>query len=504
VARRSTDRITLLWCLAVLTSSGCATAPPDNGAYSATNFSATHAARAQVATRANADAARTIFRGQNPGVGGRAVQPLDPNSRPIGGGNRFAAPPTPNIGPYGGAPGGTVSGSFGPNLGAAGGPVVYPNGYPDDLINPSPSPTTDRSIPLDVYVDETQTGRFMFGVGVNSDAGVTGSIVIDEQNFDWRRVPGSWREVSDGVAFRGGGQRLRLEAMPGTEVQRYMFQFREPYLFNSRVSMGLTGSFFERRYVDYNEQRLGGGINLGYNLTPDLSAGVSFRAADININNPRVAVPPADLAAVVGDNTLVGFGVSLRHDTRDSAFLATEGHFIEMKFEQVVGTWVYPRFDIDVRKYFKVYERADGSGRHVINVSGRFGISGGDTPIYDNYYAGGFSTIRGFDFRGASPRDPVTGVVLGGEMMLLGSVEYMFPVMASDTVHGVVFCDVGTVEETTNIYGKDFRVAPGFGLRIHVPAMGPAPIAIDFAFPVNEEVGDEKRVFSFFVGFNRG
>jgi len=46
-------------------------------------------------------------------------------------------------------------------------------------------------------------------------------------------------------------------------------------------------------------------------------------------------------------------------------------------------------------------------------------------------------------------------------------------------------------------------VAPGFGLRIAVPAMGPAPIALDFAFPISWEPGDQHEMFSFFVGFGR-
>jgi outer membrane protein insertion porin family len=32
--------------------------------------------------------------------------------------------------------------------------------------------------------------------------------------------------------------------------------------------------------------------------------------------------------------------------------------------------------------------------------------------------------------------------------------------------------------------------------------MGPAPIALDFAFPVLTAPGDQRQVFSFFVGFN--
>ena len=39
--------------------------------------------------------------------------------------------------------------------------------------------------------------------------------------------------------------------------------------------------------------------------------------------------------------------------------------------------------------------------------------------------------------------------------------------------------------------------------RITIPAMGPAPIALDFAFPAVNEGGDEIENFSFFVGFLR-
>jgi outer membrane protein insertion porin family len=128
-------------------------------------------------------------------------------------------------------------------------------------------------------------------------------------------------------------------------------------------------------------------------------------------------------------------------------------------------------------------------------------VSGGNTPVYEHYFAGGFSTLRGFSFRGASPR--TDGVVVGGEFMLLTSAEYLFPITADDALRGVVFCDAGTVEPTIKNWTDRYRVAPGAGLRITVPAMGPAPIALDFAFPVSREPGDQKQVFSFFIGFLR-
>jgi outer membrane protein insertion porin family len=109
--------------------------------------------------------------------------------------------------------------------------------------------------------------------------------------------------------------------------------------------------------------------------------------------------------------------------------------------------------------------------------------------------------MRGFRFRGASPK--VDDVTVGGELSLLGSLEYLFPITADDMLKGVVFCDYGTVEEEVKIEGDDFRVALGAGLRIAIPAMGPAPIALDFAVPVAREETDRIQNFSFFVGFGR-
>jgi outer membrane protein insertion porin family len=165
----------------------------------------------------------------------------------------------------------------------------------------------------------------------------------------------------------------------------------------------------------------------------------------------------------------------------------------------VTGDFSYPRGGAEYRRYFLLRERADHTGRHVVSASTNVEITGSNTPIYDRLYAGGFSSMRGFDFRGASPVDQ--GVRVGGDFMWLSSVEYMFPVTADDMLHGVVFCDFGTVETSVKI--DDFRVTPGVGLRVTVPAMGPAPIALDFGFPVAKAEFDDEQVFSFSVGFLR-
>jgi outer membrane protein assembly factor BamA len=76
-----------------------------------------------------------------------------------------------------------------------------------------------------VTVQETNTGCLLFGVGVNSDAGLVGSIVLNERNFDVIRPPTSLEDLLGGAAFRGAGQEFRIEAVPGTQTQRYGIGF---------------------------------------------------------------------------------------------------------------------------------------------------------------------------------------------------------------------------------------------------------------------------------------
>ena len=356
-------------------------------------------------------------------------------------------------------------------------------------------------VPLDIYVEEARTGRFMFGAGVNSEAGVTGQIIVDERNFDLFRFPRSLSELWNGEAFRGAGQAFRVEAVPGTVVQRYLVSFTEPYLFSTPVSLNVSGFLFDRYYYDWRESREGGRLGLGYRLTPDLSFQAALRLENVEVGNPRVLGVP-ELDAVLGRNELYSGRFTLRHDTRDIPFAPTEGHLIEMSYGQVFGDFDYPRADVDYRRYFLVRERPDGSGRHTLALSLGAGFTGSQTPMFENYFAGGFSTLRGFQFRGASP--VVNTVTVGGQFRMLGSVEYMLPLTADDMIKAVAFCDYGTVEPDISIDADNFRVAPGFGFRISIPAMGPAPLAFDFAFPVAKANTDDTRVFSFFFGFGRG
>ena len=354
---------------------------------------------------------------------------------------------------------------------------------------------------LDVYLSETSTGRINIGGAFNSDSGLVGQFVIDERNFDITRFPRNFREIVDGTAWRGGGQNFRLELVPGNDVERYLVSFSEPFLFGSKVSFSSSLYYFQRQFFDYDEERLGGRFAFGYRLTPDLSLSAGIRLENVEISDPRVDTSP-QLNDILGDTDLYIGNVGIIRDTRDHPFLPTEGNYTALTFSQGFGEFDYSRGDIDFRTYRLMYQRPDGSGRHTLSYGTKLGFSGSQTPLFENYFAGGFSTLRGFDFRGASP---VEGDVrVGGEFQWLNTLEYTFPLTADDMVKGVLFTDFGTVEQNIELSSENFRVAPGFGFRVHLPAAGiGAPLAFDFAFPVSDAAGDDQETFSFYLGLNR-
>lgn len=386
---------------------------------------------------------------------------------------------------------------------------AYPQYGPAPQPEPVPTPGPGapiigqmRTDPLGLpYLDieptanEAQTGKLSVGVGVNSDAGLIGSIVVEEQNFDPFRWPSSWEDVREATAFRGEGDQLRIELAPGTEVQNYLISLRDPYLFHEPISLTNSISYFERYYDNWTDTRVSYNGSIGYYFTPDTLGSIGYNIERVRISSPTVPTPP-EVDNALGWSFENGPTLLLQHDTRDDQFLPGSGHLVRYNFQYDFGRFDYWIQRVDLRQYFTLGARPDGSGKQVLGLGSTVGFSSNQTPVFDDFYAGGFSSLRGFAYRGVSPLDE--GVAVGGDFEWLNTIEYNYPITADDVVRGVFFIDAGTVTTDVNQFTwGDVRVAPGFGFRLAIPALGSAPIALDFAFPVHRLPGDQGEIFSF-------
>lgn len=352
--------------------------------------------------------------------------------------------------------------------------------------------------PITVLVKEQPTGSLMFGVGVNSNAGLVGSIVLNEKNFDIGRPPTSLADLFSGKAWRGGGQEFRAEAVPGTQLQRYSVSFREPMLLDKPISFMASVYYFDRIYNEYEERRIGTRLALGHQINRFWSITGSLRVEQVDIFAIPAYAPP-QITNYQGNSILVGPRITVTRDDRNSILRPTEGGILEGSVEQVLGTYTFPIVNMEATRYFTTYQRPDGSGKHVLAARSQFSLAGADAPVFERFFAGGFNSIRGFQFRGVSPN--VDGFMIGGDFMWLNSLEYQVPIKANDQLYMVAFVDSGTVENRLSI--NDYRVLAGFGVRVIVPMLGPVPIALDFGFPIVRGPNDRTQVFSFYVGLFR-
>ena len=82
-------------------------------------------------------------------------------------------------------------------------------------------------------------------------------------------------------------------------------------------------------------------------------------------------------------------------------------------------------------------------------------------PIFERLFLGGEYSVRGFELRSIGPRDPRTGLVLGGNKSLLFNAEYLIQI--AGPVRLVLFYDAGQVA------GLKPGPVPGF---VGVPSPG--------------------------------
>ncbi|RMG14917.1 MAG: outer membrane protein assembly factor [Planctomycetota bacterium] len=372
---------------------------------------------------------------------------------------------------------------------------------------------------LILSVEEARTGSFVLGGGVSTSAGFFGNISLTQRNFDLFDPPTSWREFVEGRAFTGAGQSLTISAQPGRERSQYSVEFTEPYLFGYPIILGLEGAVRDRQREDWLERRRLLRVSLGYRLLPDLMLRATYRIERVRVTDVEFDAP-SDVHEVTGTNYVGALRLSLTYNQNlvDRDFVLYGGYSVSVYYEysgpELGSDFYFHRAGIEANWQTSVLSWP----RHhkwVFALRGELGWQrelkpSDEIPIFERFFAGGPNSVRGFRFRTVGPRE--NGKPIGGNFLLIGTAEFSFPVF-QDLLRGVLFADAGTVipeytpgpsprlgRGVRDYFRDEIRVAAGFGLRIKVPFF-PAPVQLDFAWPLQDKRDDDRQVFSFSVGF---
>jgi len=173
---------------------------------------------------------------------------------------------------------------------------------------------------------------------------------------------------------------------------------------------------------------------------------------------------------------------------------------ISTSFEEVLGTFQYPHAEVDLRKYFTLYERPDGSGRQVLKP-GHAGRLHGRRHAHLRALTSPAASPASAASSSAGRRQPEAWPHDGPERLHRRQTFSCSPRQIHVPRHGRRTCSArwcsairhGRADHQKWRHNK-YRVAPGFRIADLRPRLGPAPIALDFAFPVAWQARRQGRV----------
>ena len=263
-----------------------------------------------------------------------------------------------------------------------------------------------------VDVKEGMTGLIMPSVGVSSDSGVFGRLVYRQDNFDIFGGPPQdfWDFLTMG-SYRGAGQSLNLTLEPGTEYSQYFVEWTDPYWLDRPLSLDVLGRSWQRYRESWDESRLKGAVAVEQRLANRWRPSIGFRAENVRLYRLDSDVPQ-EIKDEEGYNQLYGLKFGLDRPDIDDPFTPSKGTVFGGDYEQVTGDFDFGILSGHVTRYWTLAE--DIVGRKTV-LAGRVlaATTVGDAPTFEKFYAGGANgpyALRGFRYRGISPRGLQTGV----------------------------------------------------------------------------------------------
>jgi outer membrane protein insertion porin family len=358
-----------------------------------------------------------------------------------------------------------------------------------NVETPTVPGTTDQ-LDVNYSVTETSSGSVTAGAGFSQTSGVLFNASVQQENF------------------LGTGKQVSF-TFDNSEINTvYRFAYTNPYWTVDGVSRGFSLGYRktdadEANLSDYSTDTRNADINFGIpiNEYDTIRFSVGYQGLDLKANSSS-PLQVTDFIDEHGDSfddaVLAG---SWSHDSRNRILFTDTGGLQRISLETTA-----PGSGLEYYKLTYQQQRFIPLTRELtLGLKGNLGYGDGfgdfeQLPFFENFFAGGVRSVRGFEDNTLGPKDS-DGDPIGGSFLTVFNAEVIFPIPFVEEAKGVrlsAFFDIGNVfEDYDSFDAGDLRYSVGLA-GLWLSPLG--PISMSFGFPLNAESDDDEQNFQFTVG----
>ena len=400
-----------------------------------------------------------------------------------------------------------------------------------------PVPNTDDQIDIIYSVEEETTGSVGGNVGY-SDFGLMLGFNLQEQNF------------------LGSGNTVGIGINKNIYSESYNISFLDPYATKDAVSLGYNIYFRETDYGEFNvanylSNSQGFGLQFGYPISDiqRINLGLTYDKTDIDIGSQPAREIWDFINAEGSVFETLNLQTSWQRITLNRGMFPTNGSSTVLSLSSTIpgGDIDYARLNIRQKLYRPINQNLVFGFNIELGYLSAYGDTE-ETPFFQNFYAGGPRSLRGFESNTLGPRsteapcyefnysegtcpnlldsdgdgildtpyyNPYANseynkrVSIGGNIKVEGSLQLIFKLPFIEdqrSMRSAFFFDFGNVfsdnckEYQYNCYKPsidDLRYSYGVGIT-WITGFGPMSFAI--SKPTNAGLYEETKEFQFTVG----
>ncbi|UYZ89996.1 outer membrane protein assembly factor BamA [Moraxella bovis] len=400
--------------------------------------------------------------------------------------------------------------------------------FKDVKVDVKPVPNSPDQVDINYMVEEQPSGSSTIAAGYSQSGGMTFQVDLSQSNF------------------MGTGNRANMSFSRSETRDNYSLGMTDPYFTVNGVSQSVNAYYRKTKYDDKNISNYvldsyGASLIYGYPIDEKqrISGGFTMDKTKVrggqwmgisNVKQLLVDGGKADIdtngVSFTNDYTTYGGVLGWSYSSLDKPVFPTKGVSHNVDLNLGFGDQNYQKVSYRLNAYYPLWKGT------VLRGHARLGY-GNNLPFYENFYAGGYGSVRGFEASSLGPQSQAyrhlangtrstRGEEVGGNALATFGAELILPVPFkgdwADQVRPVLFFDAGQVFDTTKLdkelvnlpavgvsnnnltyieQDKELRYSVGAGVTWYTPI---GPISLSYAKPLNAKEGDQTEKVQFQIG----